>query len=177
MATTTTPRRSKTAKSPKSEENEAAPAFVPVSELLGGDPLVEEPLLDLSLLDPVRPTVNLRSEKNPDGKLYELADMNDFALLEQHSLKSDGDLFLELWRKPHQDLTATEKKKMASLLEDLFQRALIVPDPDDDIRSRMKDGHKALVVLTFQNAPVARAMAQIKKQADQEAREGSTSAS
>jgi hypothetical protein len=172
---TSTPRK-RAPKKPQQPDPDEAPKLVPVSELFGGDDaLVEEPVLELSLLEPVRATVNIKTPENRDGKLYELAEMNDFGLLDQYAIKRDGALFVALWNKP--DLNSTEKKKIAALLEDLFDRALRV-DPEDDIRSRLTDGQKTAVVLAFQTAPIAKAMAQLQKdQENEEARDDSTTAS
>lgn len=150
----------------------ARPKLEPLPDL---EDETEEPLAELSLLEPVRPTVRIKSKRHPEGKLYELRELNDFGLLEQHALKRDGAEFDRLWRRDK--LTKTEGQRIEMLLERLFDQALIVPDEDADIKTRLRDGQKANVIMLFTSAPAIRAAVQIKKQQQDQEPDGDSTMS
>ena len=116
------------------------------------DPTVEapEPVLKISTLAPVRPTIDV------DGKLYELRQNRDFGIAKQQQLNRDGREFGALWNSEKR-LTSTQEKRLVLLLERLFTQVLDAPD---EVRARFADADKADVVLHFTLAPLRKMMAE-----------------
>lgn len=109
-----------------------------------------EPVLKISTLAPVRPTIDV------DGELYELRQNRDFGIAEQQSLNRDGREFGTLWNSENR-LTGTQEKRLAMLLERLFKKVLDAPP---EIRAKFGDADKADVVLHFTLAPLRKMMAE-----------------
>ena len=113
-------------------------------------PDAPEPVLKISTLAPVRPTIDV------DGKLYELRQNRDFGIAAQQQLNRDGREFGTLWNSEKR-LTGTQEKRLVMLLERLFKQVLDAPE---DVRARFADADKADVVLHFTLAPLRKMMAE-----------------
>ena len=131
---------------PKQPEAVEAPEVVPEVP----DVEAPEPVLKISTLAPVRPTIDV------DGDLYELRQNRDFGIAEQQALNRDGREFGTLWNSEKR-LTSTQEKRLRLLLERLFKKVLDAPD---DVRARFADADKADVVLHFTLAPLRKMMAE-----------------
>lgn len=109
-----------------------------------------EPVLKISTLAPVRPTIDV------DGEFYELRMTRDFGIAKQQELNRDGREFGTLWNSEKR-LTDTQKKRLKLLLERLFKLVLVAPD---EVMARFQDSDKADVVLHFTLAPLRKMMAE-----------------
>ncbi|MGC2374249.1 MAG: hypothetical protein WA484_10280 [Solirubrobacteraceae bacterium] len=146
--------------------------FEPVLEfdtMEGREEQIPEPLLSLSTLAPIRPTVNIDSEEHPEGKLYELKQMDDFGIEEQQRLTREGAEFDKLWNTDNLNKAGRGRLKM--LLDRMFEAVLDAPP---EIKKMLSDGQRSQVVLAFTLAPLAQAAA---AQTETEARTNSTSES
>jgi hypothetical protein len=109
-----------------------------------------EPVLKISTLAPVRPTIDV------DGELHELRMMRDFGIADQQELNRSGREFGALWNSEKR-LTPNQQKRLKMLLDRLFAKVLIAPD---EVKERFEPADKADVVLHFTLAPLRKMMAE-----------------
>jgi hypothetical protein len=102
--------------------------------------------IELSAVAPKRPTANLKTPKNPEGTLYELAVPEDFGDTGLHELSVMQERLDELWaiKKPSE----TEAKQCARLLNRLTV-ALIRDVPPEDVAILPPVTKRALVARFF----------------------------
>jgi hypothetical protein len=129
----------------------------------GREEQIPEPLLSLSTLAPTRPTVNIASEEHPEGRLYELKQMDDFGIEEQQQLTREGASFDKLWNTDNLNKAGRGRLKM--LLDRMFEAVLDAPP---EIKKMLSDGQRSQVVLAFTLAPLAQAAARQETQAKAE---------
>lgn len=115
-----------------------------------------EPILALSTLTPVRPTVEI------DTELYELRVLeHDFSADDHACFQADLDEFDRLWERDKR--SAAQGKRMSMLLDKLIGRVVI--DLPKKVRTALSDEQKRAVVVAFQYAPaLAEAMARAEKE-------------
>lgn len=118
----------------------------------------DEPLLDLSALAPKRPKVRIRTEKNPEGGLYELRVPSELGIIEQQELRSEGAEFAKLWN--NDKLSPGGKNRLKKLLDQMFERVLIAPD---EIKAQVKDEERQAVVVVFTRGRRRQATDQVRE--------------
>lgn len=105
--------------------------------------MTTKPILDLSTLEPERPTVLI------DGQAYELAVPGDFGLAEQARLarlqKRVGALTGGEEVPPDEDI-ATLQAALTELV------AMLLPDLPADVLGRLRDHHKLAIIRSFSTA-------------------------
>jgi hypothetical protein len=103
--------------------------------------------LDLSALAPVRPKARLRTEGNPDGTLYELAQPEDFGPVDLREL---GNKYAEAETLLSSDeaLTPAEDKRITTLTNELVGR-LLIEAPAEDVAALPFSTKRALVMRFF----------------------------
>ncbi len=100
-------------------------------------------LLDLSTLEPERPTIAV------DGISYEMAVREDFGLLEQaryNRLQREADAI----RDKGDDAAEDDALQMAGILDQIV--ALLVPHLPTDLRAKLRDQQKWSILAAFGKA-------------------------
>lgn len=109
------------------------------------------PILDLDLVLPDRPTVLIRSQQHPDGKLYELATGDDLSLEDQAHLGKRGEALEKLIAKNRSEIPTPEiAAKLALLLHDMVPRIVLGIEPE--VIDQMGPGAKLRLVEAFTQA-------------------------
>lgn len=108
----------------------------------------DAPILELSTLAPDRPEILLSWTGEPDGKLYEMVDLEDLSLEQQADLAKYTDIMQSLKKKQSAaQITPPEAKKLAEAMSKLV-RALI-PSLEDQAFAELTDGAKVKIVEAF----------------------------
>lgn len=106
----------------------------------------DDELLELSSLVPKRRRARLRTEKDPDGTIYELAVASDFGARTLQQLFHEISEMDDLWGNPK--ISKAEEKRLDVLLNTLAAR-LIVGIPDADVAEIPAIDKRALVMRFF----------------------------
>lgn len=134
-------------------------------------PSQAEPLIKLSTLAPVRPTVEVDDTDYP-LRLLEY----DFGIEVHQEFERDIAEFDELWSNKDK-LNSKQRKRLKALLEGIFGRVVDMPA---DVAVKLSDVQKRQVISVFQIAPAlveSRAHQETETETEVEARESSTLAS
>lgn len=90
------------------------------------------PVLDLDTIAPVRPTIRIKTKDYPQGKLYELAVLDDLSLTDQQYLYSHGQEMERLVGL--QDPTEEEDQQLHVIVDRLVQ--ICVPSLEEELLQR-----------------------------------------
>jgi hypothetical protein len=104
---------------------------------------VEAPILDLDTLNRKRTTVLI------DGVAYEMRNLGEFGIEEQHLIAGESKEFDELWGASPKDLKKEQKKRLKLVLDRLLGKALDAPA---DVVARLDDEQRKRIVQLFTSA-------------------------
>ena len=94
--------------------------------------------------------VERRKHLAPNGKIYEIRNLEDFGLIEEHELRRDRARFGHLQEADR--LSKAQQAEYTALLQDLFARVVIA---SDDTLASFTDRHKQRVLMFFTAAQLA----------------------
>lgn len=106
-------------------------------------------LLEVSTLAPTRFTITVKHKQHPDGKLYELIQVDELSLEQQAELGERGDQLEKVHQKGKR-LTVPEARKLALVLDKMIE--VIVLELPEEVRESMSEQSKILIVEAFMNA-------------------------
>ena len=106
------------------------------------------PILELSTLAPDRPEILLHWTGEPDGKFYEMVEIEDLSLEEQAELAKYTDIMQALRKKADASLISPpEAKKLAEALSKLVR--YLIPSLEDQAYTELTDGAKVKIIEAF----------------------------
>jgi hypothetical protein len=114
---------------------------------------VSEELLDLATVVD-RDTVRIRTKKNPQGKVYELLNMNELGAFEHAILADRHKRTRAIIGRTDRKMTAAEKRTATKALKDIL--AQIVIDLEPAVLQEIQMGTAAQIVAAWalkQNGP------------------------
>ena len=106
---------------------------------------MSNPVLDISTIAPIRPTVRLRWSEQPDGKLYELAVFDDISIAHQQFLYSRGDRLQQLMEMS--PLGDDERDELELIVDGMV--GIVLPDLPEKARGELGGMQKVRIVEAF----------------------------
>lgn len=108
-------------------------------------PSSSAPILDISTIAPVRPTIRIKTLEDPEGKLYEVKTFKELSVHDQQFLYSRGNLLSELMEK--NNLNDEETSQLSLALDGMVMRIMVdLPEP---VHAKLEDSAKLQMVEAF----------------------------
>lgn len=107
-----------------------------------------KPVLSLDTAEQPRATVVIKTDKDREGKMYELAAMEDLSLQMQQKVAARGGEFQKLWDKD--ELSDGQQKRLEQIADEMTQ--VVIRDLPDEVFVQLRDWDKVRLIEAFTKA-------------------------
>jgi len=108
----------------------------------------QQEILDISLFQPTRPTIRIRTEENPDGKVYELRIQDELSLEQLGEIIGLGEKVQHLQNSDEFEFDEAMVELIGGFFDGML-RIAIVGDYDAELKDLVPVVQKAQIVTAF----------------------------